>query len=355
MLKSFRGWAVVVSALLGLSACYLTRGIEEVEEPSIKKVEPIRLDEKMDPPDDESPAGEIIDSLRPLAPEHDLPTSGTDSALAQPDRVQETDPVEEETRDKGQPAELHESPDSRNPVVSPPDSGDQAADTTISEDDPPSAEPSEADSSDAIDAVGSPTEASDELNARVVTSPHDGSNLGWIAGIVGVAAVVSAALLYYNRAIRRRRHEQADHDMQPEPLPPTGVRGAPSASTEGMPSPPDGEGAEHALQSLAKEAWRLERVCDRMLAKLPPTEQRRYAGRLRWFRKQLDSSLEEVGMRVVSIEGQEFDIGTAATPLNAEDFGPDDKLVVDTMVEPIIMGPNGILQDGTVTLRKAQP
>ena len=33
---------------------------------------------------------------------------------------------------------------------------------------------------------------------------------------------------------------------------------------------------------------------------------------------------------------------------------PDDVLLVDQMLEPIIMGPNGLRKQGTVMLRKAQ-
>ena len=116
----------------------------------------------------------------------------------------------------------------------------------------------------------------------------------------------------------------------------------------------DSEVAAKALETVAKEAWRLERTCDRLVTKLPVDEQRRYDGRLRWFRKQLDSSLEGTGVRLVSIEGQAFDTGTAATALNIEDFRPGDDLVVDKMIEPIVMGPNGIRQMGTVTLRRAE-
>jgi hypothetical protein len=44
----------------------------------------------------------------------------------------------------------------------------------------------------------------------------------------------------------------------------------------------------------------------------------------------------------------------AATPLNIEDFGPDEILLVDQMVEPVILGSEGVLRTGTVMLRKAQ-
>ena len=44
----------------------------------------------------------------------------------------------------------------------------------------------------------------------------------------------------------------------------------------------------------------------------------------------------------------------AATPLNIEEFEPEDALIVDQMLEPIIMGPNGVIRTGTVTLRKGE-
>jgi hypothetical protein len=59
-------------------------------------------------------------------------------------------------------------------------------------------------------------------------------------------------------------------------------------------------------------------------------------------------------MRVVNVEGHPFDTGMAATPLNIEEFDATDTLVVDQMVEPIIMGPEGLIRTGTVTLRKVK-
>lgn len=59
-------------------------------------------------------------------------------------------------------------------------------------------------------------------------------------------------------------------------------------------------------------------------------------------------------MRIVNVEGHVFDPGMAATPLNLEEFKPDDTLIVDQMLEPIIMGPDGVVRTGTVTLRKVE-
>ena len=40
----------------------------------------------------------------------------------------------------------------------------------------------------------------------------------------------------------------------------------------------------------------------------------------------------------------------AATPLNIEEFAANDSLMVDQMLEPIIMGPGGLIRTGTLVL-----
>ena len=70
------------------------------------------------------------------------------------------------------------------------------------------------------------------------------------------------------------------------------------------------------------------------------------------FPKEVEESLDVAGLKLVNVEGQSFDPGMAASALNIGDFGPDDTLLVDQMVEPIIMGPDGLKKQGTVMLRK---
>jgi len=106
------------------------------------------------------------------------------------------------------------------------------------------------------------------------------------------------------------------------------------------------------LINMAIESWRFARVFDRMVMKLDAGEQSRYVSQLRWFLKRVEESLSEAGMRMVNVEGHPFDPGIAARPLNIEEFGSDDVLIVDQMLEPIIMGQEGLVRMGTVTLRK---
>ena len=106
--------------------------------------------------------------------------------------------------------------------------------------------------------------------------------------------------------------------------------------------------------NIAIEAWRFRRVSNRLINKLDSAERQRYQNQSRWFEKKLEEFLAEVGWQIVDIEGQAFDPGMAATPLNIEDFDAEDSLIVDQMLEPIIMSSEGLVRTGTVMLKKEE-
>jgi hypothetical protein len=89
-----------------------------------------------------------------------------------------------------------------------------------------------------------------------------------------------------------------------------------------------------------------------VVAKLDVGDSGRYTNQLRYFQKKVEVSLETVGLKLVNVEGHPYDTGMAASALNLGDFDPEDTLLVDQMLEPIIMGPTGLRQQGTVMLRK---
>ncbi len=114
------------------------------------------------------------------------------------------------------------------------------------------------------------------------------------------------------------------------------------------------EAMRNAVISMAVESWRFGRVFDRLLTKLDAGEQNRYKSQFRWFIKKVEEALEQAELRIVNVEGHPFDPGMAATPLNIEEFDTKDALMVDQMLEPIIMGEEGLIKTGTVTLKKVQ-
>lgn len=110
---------------------------------------------------------------------------------------------------------------------------------------------------------------------------------------------------------------------------------------------------EDALIEVAVETWRLSHLFERVVLRLDAGEQGRYASQLRYFDKRLRERFESVGLKLVTLEGQPFDVGVAASALNLADFTPDEKLLVDKMVEPIVMGNDGVRRQGTLLVRKA--
>lgn len=111
---------------------------------------------------------------------------------------------------------------------------------------------------------------------------------------------------------------------------------------------------EQALIDIVVESWRFSRLFNKVVNKLDAGESGRYANQIRYFQKKVEENLDSNGLKLVNIEGQPYDAGMAVSALNLGDFGPDDVLLVDQMLEPIIMGPKGLRKQGTVMLRKVE-
>lgn len=114
------------------------------------------------------------------------------------------------------------------------------------------------------------------------------------------------------------------------------------------------EKLEASLINIAVESWRFSRLFGKVLSKLDAGESGRYVNQFRYFQKRIEESLESSGLKLVNVEGQPYDAGMAASALNLGDFGPDEMLLVDQMIEPIIMGSSGLRKEGTVMLRKVE-
>lgn len=111
---------------------------------------------------------------------------------------------------------------------------------------------------------------------------------------------------------------------------------------------------EQSLIDLAIDGWRFSRIFGKVVGKLDAGESGRYINQARYFQRKVEDALDANGLKLVNVEGHPYDAGMAASALNLGDFGPDDVLIVDQMVEPIIMGPTGLRKQGTVMLRKVE-
>ena len=109
-----------------------------------------------------------------------------------------------------------------------------------------------------------------------------------------------------------------------------------------------------ALIDMAVESWRMSRLFSRLVGKLDAGEASKHVNHLRFFEKKLFETLGDAGLKLVNVEGHTYDQGMAATALNVADFGPDEQLIVDQMLAPIIMDTEGLRKTGTVMLRRAK-
>ena len=108
------------------------------------------------------------------------------------------------------------------------------------------------------------------------------------------------------------------------------------------------------LAELAVESWRFAKEYRRLVLKLDANEQNRFANKLNYFLQRLQSCLAEGGLNLVSLEGQPYEMGIAADVLNLDEYSPGDDLVIDQMIEPVIMGPDGIVKTGKALVRRAR-
>jgi hypothetical protein len=120
-----------------------------------------------------------------------------------------------------------------------------------------------------------------------------------------------------------------------------------------MPADPEVSPSDGPLIDIVVDSWRFSRTFERVLAKLDAGEASRYVSQLRFYHKRLDETLASAGLKLVDLKGQSYDPGMAATALNVADFGPDDPLIVDQMIEPLIMDQSGVRRVGTIMLKRA--
>ena len=113
------------------------------------------------------------------------------------------------------------------------------------------------------------------------------------------------------------------------------------------------EQTHEALIDIAVETWRLSRAFESLLKKSSLEEQGKYEGKLIWFQKKLNEALEKSDVRLVNLERKKYDLGMAVKAINLEDFNESDNLYIDKMLEPIVVGENGVIRTGTVTLERA--
>jgi hypothetical protein len=114
------------------------------------------------------------------------------------------------------------------------------------------------------------------------------------------------------------------------------------------------EGGEDGVVRLALEAYKLASLTQTVLNQFDPTEARKYGSRLAFVLRNIQEILQESDLRIVSLEGVPFDEGLAISAVNLSEFDSHDDLIIDRVLEPLIMGSQGIVHSGIVSLRKKE-
>lgn len=114
--------------------------------------------------------------------------------------------------------------------------------------------------------------------------------------------------------------------------------------------------AECAPEYLTVNVWRLMRAYERALAWLSEdmlTKEEEKAGDafLAVFRALLPF-LRRDGIKIVSLEGRDFDPNYAVESVNADEFGGEEGLVVAEMLEPILMRGGEAVKFGKIMLAR---
>ena len=111
---------------------------------------------------------------------------------------------------------------------------------------------------------------------------------------------------------------------------------------------------QQSMITIASEFFRFQRIFEKVLSKLDIEEQGKYRGQFSWFSKKVDRALENADLKIQNVEGQLYDPGMAITPLNIDDFDPDDPLFVEQMIEPIVMQGDTVCKIGTAILGRVE-
>ena len=112
---------------------------------------------------------------------------------------------------------------------------------------------------------------------------------------------------------------------------------------------------EETIIELTTEAWYLAKTFEHAILQLNIDQPRRYTSRIEWFLKKAEESLNDVGLRIVNVEGHAYDAGMAADPVDPpRNIDVNDSLEVTWMIEPIIMKGTDLIKRGKVYIRRTE-
>ncbi|WP_210880232.1 hypothetical protein [Roseovarius autotrophicus] len=108
------------------------------------------------------------------------------------------------------------------------------------------------------------------------------------------------------------------------------------------------KGEMEQIARLCVEYWKLARASLRVAGQLPEKDAKRLVAQVKFSDLQLSTIAGQMGLNVVSFDGESFTAGVPASADNGEDYGEDDDLVVIRTIEPAIVRDMKVIHKGRV-------
>lgn len=111
--------------------------------------------------------------------------------------------------------------------------------------------------------------------------------------------------------------------------------------------------SEESVAQLCVEYWKLTKVTKKAIDSLPDNERRRLDAHLKFSDRQLEMLVNQLGLKLVEFEEEEFHAGLSVTVDNAWDYSEMDDLIVAKTLEPTVMADMKIIRPGRVLVKLA--
>lgn len=108
------------------------------------------------------------------------------------------------------------------------------------------------------------------------------------------------------------------------------------------------KGEAELIARLCVEYWKLARASLRAAGQLQERDAKRLTAQVKFSELQLSTIAGQMGLSVVSFDGESFTAGVPASADNGEDYGEDDDLVVIKTIEPAIVRDMRVIHQGRV-------
>lgn len=108
------------------------------------------------------------------------------------------------------------------------------------------------------------------------------------------------------------------------------------------------------VAQLCVEFWKLSNATKKAIERLPERESRRLKGQLNFSDRQLTMLVDELGLKLIDFEAEDFHAGLATSPDNAGDFPDETDLIVLKTLEPTVMADMKVIRLGRVLVGPAK-